>query len=217
MRGCVIFDMDGVLIDSQPLHFQIDREVLKTAGASPNAADVERRAGMIHRERWAAYKQDFSLSLAVDDLIGMNLKALMETFEKADLHPVHGVVKLLRLLKDSGIQTVVASSSAMPLIGLILDRLCITEYFDAVITAEDVQNGKPAPDVFLKAAQTIGCRPDNCTVIEDSSFGILAAKRAHMFCIAYDNPTSGKQDLSAADRIIRSFQEINNDLNWLKN
>ena len=217
MRDCVIFDMDGVLIDSQPLHFDIDMEVLKAAGASPKRTDVERRAGKANKDRWSEYKQEFLLSLSVEELINLHVSILMRIFRETQLTPVDGIPELLTLLKEARVKTAVASSSSLDLINLVLEKLNISNYFDAVITGEDVKNSKPEPDVFLKAVEILGSIPENCVVIEDSSHGVLAAKRAGMYCIAYNNPTSGKQDLSPADTEIDSFNKINKDLYWLNN
>jgi len=209
--------MDGVLIDSQPLHFDIDMEVLKAAGASPKRTDVERRAGKANKDRWSEYKQEFLLSLSVEELINLHVSILMRIFRETQLTPVDGIPELLTLLKEARVKTAVASSSSLDLINLVLEKLNISNYFDAVITGEDVKNSKPEPDVFLKAVEILGSIPENCVVIEDSSHGVLAAKRAGMYCIAYNNPTSGKQDLSPADTEIDSFNKINKDLYWLNN
>jgi beta-phosphoglucomutase-like phosphatase (HAD superfamily) len=215
MRDTVIFDMDGVLIDSQPLHFNIDLEVLRIAGASPMQADVERRAGMANRDRWPGYKREFGLSLSVDELISLHVGILMKLFRESALGPVSGIPELLATLKEARIKTAVASSSSMALINLVLEKLRIARYFDDLVTGEDVKNGKPAPDVFLKAAEILGSPPENCAVIEDSANGVLAARRAGMRCVAYRNPASGEQDLSPADMIIDSFSQISGSLSWL--
>ncbi|MDR2648499.1 MAG: HAD family hydrolase [Clostridiales bacterium] len=215
MRDTVIFDMDGVLIDSQPLHFDIDLKVLRAAGASPTQADAERHAGMANRDRWPDYKREFGLNLSADELISLHVGILMNLFRESALEPIKGIPELLVMLKEARIKTAVASSSSMDLISLILDKLRIARYFDALVTGEDVKNGKPAPDVFLKAAEKFNSKPGQCIVIEDSANGVLAAKRAGMQCIAYKNPASGVQDLSSADIVIDSFSQINGSLEWL--
>jgi len=215
LRCRVIFDMDGVLIDSQPFHYNTDMAIIKAAGAQPVFADVERLAGVALRERCASYKRIYGLSPALDELIGMHVNMLMKTFRESDLGPIGGIPELLAMLKNAGVKTAVASSSSLALIRLVLDKLRIAEFFDALITGEDVANSKPEPDIFLAAAKALGSPPESCAVVEDSANGVLAAKRAGMYCIAYKNPTSGEQDLSPADIIIHSFNEINKDLSWL--
>ena len=116
---------------------------------------------------------------------------------------------LLADLKKNNFFLSIASSSPKKLIELITERLQIRHYFDILISGEEVENGKPHPDIFLKAASFYQKAPKFFTVIEDSTNGILAAKAAGMKCIAYRNPNSGKQDLSKADLIIDSFSELN--------
>ena len=215
MRGSVIFDMDGVLIDSQPLHFSADSRVIRASGGSPAYADVERLTGVALRNRCAIYKEQFRLERPVDELISTHVSILMRLFQETDLRPINGIPELLIMLRGENIKTAVASSSSMELIRLVLEKLRLSEYFSALITTEEVKDGKPAPDIFLKAAEAIDSQPEDCAVIEDSANGVLAAKRAGMFCVAYQNPTSGYQDLSPADMIIYSFNEINNNLLWL--
>ena len=214
MRGYVIFDMDGVQIDSQPLHFNTDMEVIRAAGAAPRFADVERLAGVALHRRCSIYKTEYKLSLPLNELMDLHVSILMDLFRETDLKTIGGIPELLKILKDAGVKTAVASSSSLALIRLALDKARISGYFEALVTGEDVKNGKPAPDVFLKAAGMLGAEPDNCAVVEDSASGVLAAKNAGMYCVAYKNPTSGNQDLSPADMIIDSFSEIF-DLQWL--
>ena len=216
MRGCVIFDMDGVLIDSQPFHYNTDMAIIKAAGAEPVFADVRRLAGVALKERCSAYKQIYGLSLPLDGLMRMHVSILMKMFRESDLGPINGIPELLILLKNAGVKTAVASSSSLALIRLVLDKLRISEFFDALITGEDIPNSKPAPDIFLAAAQALRFPPENCAAVEDSANGVLAVKRAGMYCVAYQNPSSGEQDLSPADMIIHSFHEIYHNLDWLK-
>ena len=91
---------------------------------------------------------------------------------------------------------------------MILSRMNIDKYFDSVTSGEDVEHGKPAPDVFLLAAERLGVLPEECTVVEDSGLGVIAAKSAGMRAVGYNNPTSGKQDLSPADIIVYDFSKI---------
>ena len=215
MRDTVIFDMDGVLIDSQQMHFNIDMEALRASGASPVLADAERLAGVAIKDRSIDYIQKYRLNQSVDDFIRSHAIILMKVFKESKLVPVRGIPELLNKLSAAGVKTAVASSSSMPLITLILDKLRIRQYFNAVVTSEDARNGKPAPDVFILAAGSVNSPPCNCIVIEDSTSGVIAAKQAGMRCIAYKNPTSGSQDLSGADLIINSFSQLNKSLGWL--
>ena len=146
MRGYVIFDMDGVLIDSQPFHYDTDMEVIKAAGAAPRFTDVERLTGVVLNERCRWYKAEYGLSLSLDELINLHISILMRIFRETDLRPINGIPELLIILKDARIKTAVASASSLALIRFVLEKLRITQYFDILVTGEDVQNSKPAPD-----------------------------------------------------------------------
>ena len=181
----VIFDMDGVLIDSQPLHYEIDLAVLARCGYAADLATVTPHTGTSNPDRWPKYKAQLNLAPEADQLIRWQVEICMEMFRQADLTAIDGIPELLLWLKAQGVKTAVASSSAHELIALVLDKLRIAEFFDVLVSGEDVSAGKPAPDVFLFAAERLSQSPDKCLVIEDSLNGIQAAKNAAMRCIMY--------------------------------
>ena len=109
--------------------------------------------------------------------------------------------------KAKGIPMAVASSSSLSIIDKVLDKLALREYFTLIATGDEVPASKPAPDIFLLAAQRLGCKPEACWVIEDSYNGVTAAKAAGMHCIGFYNPHSGNQDISAADHRIEHIAE----------
>ena len=118
------------------------------------------------------------------------------------------LTNFLKSIKNRGLKTAVASSSGYDLIGLILSRLGISEYFDSITSGNDVKRGKPDPDVFLLAAERIGVNPRDCFVVEDSENGVKAAKSAGMKTLGYINPTSGYQCLDMADFITDDFKKV---------
>jgi HAD superfamily hydrolase (TIGR01509 family) len=101
-----------------------------------------------------------------------------------------------------------ASSSTQRVIDTVLEKLALVGVFDPVVSGEEVEHGKPAPDIFLRTAGLLEIPPETCLVIEDSANGVRAAKAAGMVCIGFRNPNSGAQDLSAADAIVASLDEI---------
>ncbi|MDR1642363.1 MAG: HAD family phosphatase, partial [Clostridiales bacterium] len=214
-RKHAIFDMDGVLVDSQPLHFKIDGEVLKAAGASAGMEDVIKRAGMANADRWASYIQEFDITQSIAELVERHTETVMRLFRESQLKRMDGVPELLSALKRNGSRIAVASSSSLALVDLVLERLDIGQHFDVRVSGEDCGKGKPAPDVFLKAAQKIGADPGECVVIEDSANGVLAGKAAGMLVIGLRNPNSGEQDLSPADLIVDSLEQLADDLGWM--
>lgn len=216
MIKAVIFDMDGVLIDSQPIHYKGDIEVLKYYGVEVDLEAVKPYTGMSNPDRWPKYKEAYRLPQTVDEIINTQVRVIMELFEKEDLQPVDGLMKLLEMLKAHRIKMAVASSSSLDLIRLVLKKIRAEAYFDEIISGEEVAVGKPAPDIFIRAAEKLQTTKEECIVIEDSSNGVNAACNAGIKCVAYINPTTGPQDLSRADVAIDSFHKINQDASWLE-
>lgn len=209
MITSVLFDMDGVLIDSQPMHYEADVRTLQHFGITVTCRDVEKYAGTTNIDRYTRFKNDYHLSEPVDVMVNYREKCIMDLIHTNDIAPISGIVQLLQSIRSCNLKTAVASSSSYNLIFAVLDKLKIKPYFDKVISGEDMPNGKPAPDIFLAAAKALHSSPDQCVVIEDSQNGVLAAYNAHMKVIGYINPSSGNQDLSLATKIINNFCDIN--------
>ena len=208
----VIFDMDGVLVDSQPYHFKADIDTMAEYGVIKDQKFYESFAGTLTADRMRTLKEMFGLDVPVEEMTIKRENMILDIMGKEDIKPVSGIPEFLRSIKEKGLTTAVASSSDYKLINLILDRLKIAKYFDSVTSGSDVKRGKPSPDVFLLAAERIGIEPAECLVVEDSENGVKAAKAAGMKALGYINPTSGKQDLSLADFITDDFKKISIDM-----
>ena len=203
----VAFDMDGVLIDSQPLHYQIDMEVLKTCGYPATLETVTPYTGISNPDRWPRYKDSLSLSYSVDQLIDLQTKIMVDIFNNANLDAIDGILSLLKFLQVRNIPCAVASSSSHELINLVLEKSKIGQYFTHLVSGEDVKAGKPAPDIYLKTAKTFGLPPECCLAIEDSPSGILSAKNAGFTCIGYINPNTHGQDFTHADYVVSHYDQ----------
>lgn len=208
----VIFDMDGVLVDSQPYHFKADIDTMAEYGVIKDQKFYESFAGTLTADRMRTLKEMFGLDAPVEEMTIKRENMILDIMGKEDIKPVLGIPEFLRSIKEKVLTTAVASSSDYKLINLILDRLKIAKYFDSVTSGSDVKRGKPSPDVFLLAAERIGIEPAECLVVEDSENGVKAAKAAGMKALGYINPTSGKQDLSLADFITDDFKKISIDM-----
>lgn len=209
MIQAFIFDMDGVIIDSEPLHFSADKMLLQEFGVTITDEELHAYVGTTDRLMWSELKEKYNLQLSLDELLARQKQYKRQVFTARELQPVKGINELLGDLKKKGIPTGLASSSARDFIELILQKLKIRAYFQAVVSGEEVENSKPAPDIFLQAAKLLNAAPANCVVLEDSEHGVKAAKAAGMKCIAYRNPSSGRQDLSAADKIVTTLENLN--------
>ncbi|HIQ98666.1 MAG TPA: HAD family phosphatase [Candidatus Scybalocola faecavium] len=213
MITSILFDMDGVLIDSQPMHYEADVETLKHFGVCVTVKDVEKYAGTTNSDRYTRFKKDYHMDDSVEAMVAFREQCIMDMIRSRDISAIDGIRELLKDIRCHHLKTAVASSSSYDLIYAVLDKLSIRDCFDQVVSGEDLENSKPAPDIFLKTAHQLESDPEECVVIEDSGNGVLAGIRAGMRVVGYVNPTSGKQDLSPATRVITSFLEITaNDL-----
>jgi HAD superfamily hydrolase (TIGR01549 family) len=206
----VIFDMDGVIIDSEPLYFQIQQRLFKELNISVSELEYDAFIGAGMQFMWEILSSRYSLPLTVPHLISLNNERIYDTFNKlVTLESTQGFLPLLTSIKKLKIKTAVASSTSKKIINVILSKLEIIQEFDVIVSSEEVPHSKPEPDIFLETAERLNVDPANCIVIEDSTNGVKAAVKAGMQCIGFANKNSGDQDLSNADIVVYKFSEIN--------
>ncbi len=204
----VIFDMDGVLVDSEPLHYESDLELLKRLGVTVPEGYLDQFVGVTNAVMWEKITADYSIDKNIEEILNAQLSLKLKLLKKADLKPIDGIPELLKRIRLTDYPIAVASSSSAIFIKQVLAKIGLDYYFDVFVSGESVPRSKPEPDVFLKAAAALGVNPEDCIVIEDSRNGTLAAKRAGMKCVGYRNPHPGNQDLSAAGLIVEDFKTV---------
>lgn len=208
MLKAVIFDMDGVIIDSEPQHARAALRVLNRHGAN---ADYDYCSSFIGSST-KVFTQDimkrFPLSISLEDLLEeMNLEK-KKILKEEGYAIIEGITDLIKKLYHAGIRLAIASSSSPTEIENTVKALHIKKYFTKLISCAHVEHPKPAPDSFLLALKELGVSPQETVVVEDSCFGSQAAKAAGIPCVGYLNPHSGNQDLSAANVLLESFVGI---------
>jgi len=208
----VIFDMDGVLVDSEPIHLELEKKVFNEVGLNISDTYHYTLVGMSPKQMWQKICSDFVLKNEAEELLEIEKAIKYSEIQKREIYATDGLLELLGKLKISGFKMSVGSSSTKNLINLFTHKIGVRSYFDFLVSSEDVENGKPFPDIFLKVAQMYSTDPSRCVVIEDSSNGVAAAKAAGMKCVGYRNPSSGNQDLSNADLTISNFNELSVDM-----
>jgi len=209
MIEAVIFDMDGVIVNSEPIYQQIEKEMFRDLGIKIDAETYRTFVGLKTLEMWKFIVNQFHLPYHPPDLDREEEKRYIESLLKENgMMPVAGSIQLIRLLHDHGYQLALASSNSKVAINAVLAKFNIDKYFSLVISGEDVNKSKPEPDIFIKAAKGLRKDPDECLVIEDSTNGVKAAQLAGMKCFAYENSQTGIQDLSEADLIVRELKDI---------
>ncbi len=206
----VIFDMDGVIIDSEHIHYEIFKVFSRELGLNIPKEEYNTLVGSTDTRIWTYFKDRYGLPQAVEELVESYAANYLDYLTKAeDVEPIQGVEVLIKDLHGNNIRLALASSASRRNIEIVLDMFDYNKYFETSVSGFEVKNGKPSPDIFLHAAELMRANVSECIVIEDTKNGVNAAKAAGMKCIAFRNPNSGNQDLSAADLIIDRFDEIN--------
>ncbi|MFZ4679278.1 MAG: HAD family hydrolase [Flavobacterium sp.] len=209
MIKTVIFDMDGVIVDTEPVHHYAYNQHFKLLNIEVNPEMYASFTGNSTKNIFERLKIQFNLDEDVATLVETKRNLFNDAFDKKeDLYLLVGVEDLIKDLYDNGMQLILASSSATVTINRIFNRFGLHKYFTQIVSGEDFPKSKPHPAIFLKAAELANTPVENCIVIEDSTNGIMAAKSAGIYCIGYDSFHSKLQDYSLADVVITDFKEL---------
>lgn len=205
----VIFDMDGVLVDSEPLHRQHIQEFLVKIGVTEPEKLRHNFKGVSTKDTSRIIIETFELEYDIDEMIKMSRQAYIDHLNSLnELPSIPGAVKFVKSLAKAGHPLALASSASSKRIEMFLDKLGLKEYFKVVASGDHVDRSKPAPDIFLLAANKLGVDPKDCVVIEDAENGVTAAKAAGMKCIAYAGSDHNTDNLLAADLVVKDFVRL---------
>jgi HAD superfamily hydrolase (TIGR01509 family) len=206
---CVIFDMDGVIIDSEEIHKKAYYETFISIGVHVSDDLYKSLTGSSTINAFQKLVAHFKLDLNPEELVLDKRKRYVNFFENdPTLHLVKGVEELIKHCYQKGLTLVLASSSAMINIDRVFNRFHLNPYFTAKISGADLTASKPNPEIFEKAALLGKTSKENCIVIEDSDNGIKAANDAGIFVFGYKNPMAADQTLKNANVIIDDFSEL---------
>ena len=209
MVKAVLFDMDGVIIDSEPIHYRLSKLYYSELGLDIADEEYYTFVGVGDVEIFTRLKSKYGLKEDLNDLVNTYQQRYLDHLRKQkDAKPISGVDQLIRDLHQKKYLLALGSSAVRENIEAVLESFELREYFNAIASACEVEQSKPFPDIYLLAAEKLAVNPSDCVVIEDSCNGIKAAKLAGMKCIAYHNPNSGDQDLSQADFVITTFEDL---------
>jgi HAD superfamily hydrolase (TIGR01509 family) len=212
MIQTVIFDLDGVIIDSEPVHFNLEKKMFDELQIAVPAEEHNSYVGMSSENMWEGIVSKYNLPYQAAELVQKKYALYLDhLINQRNLSPIPGVAELIEELYKNNFKLIIASSSPLEVIDAVIKKFNLSKYFIATVSGTELANSKPNPEIFLKAARLADSKPEECVVIEDSTNGVTAAKAASMKCIGFANPNSGNQNLNNADVIIKSFEEINVD------
>jgi HAD superfamily hydrolase (TIGR01509 family) len=215
MIKAVIFDMDGTIVDSEPIYDRVNAEIYEKYGFNLSQEDYDRHMGANMKDIWTdilerySVKEEFS-HYQIEDFMEDHIHSSYQGLAEAeDLELMPGVKDWFEFLKDHGYKMIIASSSYAPVIEHVYQRFGLGQYMEGYVDGNSIENGKPAPDIFLKAAAELGVKPEDCLIIEDSEHGVNGAHQAGAKVIGFNRAQSDSQDLSKADLIIREYNQEN--------
>lgn len=209
MLDAVIFDMDGLLIDSEPIWRRAEIRVFAEHGVALTEELCAQTMGLRLDEVVRYWRRRFPWEGCADSAVVEQILVEMERELAASIEPLPGVRKTVQFFRSLGLRLGLATSSHLRLVKVVLPALGLQDAFEVVHSAEFEARGKPAPDVFLTTAEKLGVRPDQCLVFEDSPNGVRAALAAGMRCVAVPEPMfSSNEAIARADLLLGSLEEF---------
>ncbi|MFC2124162.1 HAD family hydrolase [Bacteroidota bacterium] len=209
MIRTVIFDLDGVIVNSEPVHQRLESKMFRELNLEITEKDRKSLVGMSAVDMWKYIRKAYDIDIDPKELLLHARKKYWYILENTDeVKLIPGVRDFIKSLKNHGLNLLVASSASSVTVNKVLDIFDLQMWFSGMVGGDEVINSKPDPEIFLKAASLIEANPLECLVIEDSTNGILAAKEAGMKSIGLQNHDTVHQDLSEADWVVDDLDDI---------
>lgn len=207
MLEAVIFDVDGLIIDSEPLHLQAYNDILENYGIKISENEYSKIVGNKTEIILKYIKTKYSINESIDVLLSLK-NSRYQNLKKNNTVPRDGVLDLITKIYSKQYKLAIATSSNRKETNDVLSFLELTDKFDIVVSEDDVNYVKPNPEIFNFISNKLNISASNCVVLEDSERGIMAAKLAKMKCIAVPNSITKNNDFSSADIVVENFNQI---------
>ena len=209
MFRVAIFDMDGVIINSEPLHKKAYQLMFDEFNLDVSENLYSTFTGMATLPICKKLCDIFSLKFSPESLVENKRKHFKSLFDNGlKFELIDGVLDLIKHYHLNGLTLILASSASMNNINMIFEKFDLDKYFKSKISGADLRASKPHPEIFEKATKLTGFSKEECFVIEDATNGIIAAKKAGLYCVAFKGIDSKNQDYSQADKVVTDFKEI---------
>ena len=212
MLKAVLFDMDGVIVDSEPIHYAAYQKMFDEFEIKVSSELYASFTGKATLQICQYIYSLFNLKIPPETLVACKRKYFKQLFdEDTSFKLLDGILELIQEYHEKGLTLVLASSASMININRIFNRFDLDPYFISKLSGADLKASKPHPEIFKNAAKASGFLPSECIVIEDSTNGITAAKEAGIYCVGYNSVHSKNQSYERADLTITNFNEISFD------
>ncbi len=203
----IIFDMDGVISDTQSLHSSVESELLKEYGVDIHPDEITYRyAGTTSYQMFPHVFSSFAVAMPDLEMLVEEKRRRIDKATHGNVRAVPGTKEFIQGVKAKNLPIAIASASRLEYIDIVVSELGIKESFNALASSMEVENGKPEPDVFLLAASRLGVLPENCVVIEDGIAGMIGAKRGGMQCIGLVRTKDNRE--YPADLIVSDLRDV---------
>jgi HAD superfamily hydrolase (TIGR01509 family) len=207
-----IFDLDGVIVDTEPIYSEAMQKLAEKRGKE-FTLEIKRKvmgtAGLISM---SVMKKSLGLTESPEELLKERGKIYQKLLYEQGVKPMQGIFNAINVMNRLGLRKAIASSSRLEWIEFPLNELNLANEFDVIVHGNEVKYGKPAPDIFILALKKLGLPSDRCIVLEDTVVGVQSAKGAKIKCIAIPNQYNRDMDFSLADVVIKSLEEINEEM-----
>ncbi len=201
----VVFDLDGLMIDTEPIFEETARRLLARRGQTPAPLVLQAMMGTPARQALALFREHHQLTETIDELAAESSQLFFEVLGQNPVPLLPGVLELLNRLEDRGFPKAIATSSRARYVERVLQPHRLLHRFQFVLTCDDVSQGKPCPEVYTKAAARFGHAASEMVVLEDSPNGLRAAKAAGARCVIVPHALVPLDELAGADAIVPSL------------